>query len=45
MGCTKELFVNSIAEIRNEKDNTYLKKRNASLLLAAVMIYAVWFLI
>ncbi len=45
MGCTKELFANRIAEIRNEKDNTYLKKRNLSLMLVAFTAYAVWLLI
>ncbi|MDD2532693.1 MAG: hypothetical protein WDA05_06070 [Candidatus Methanomethylophilaceae archaeon] len=45
MGCTKELFTNRIAELRNEKDNTYLRKRNTSLVLAAVMAYALWLMI
>ncbi len=45
MGCTREIFTNRIAEIRNEKDNAYLRRRNLGLILAAVVIYAVWLLI
>ncbi|NLN72451.1 MAG: hypothetical protein GX137_06685 [Thermoplasmatales archaeon] len=45
MGCTEELFSNRIAEIRNEKDNAYLRRRNLSLILTALAAYTIWLLI
>lgn len=45
MGCAREIFANRFAEIRNIRDNSYLKKRNAVSAAIAVMAYATWLIV